>query len=107
MGVLGFLLVLYRMRRAIIIEGVASDVFWVLGTIVAGCPFVTTLLKALLLSPLDDLTRVWPSARLAVVVDDILVLSLGRVVSSAVGVVKGAIRTLVGSLEGQAGLVVS
>ena len=56
---------------------------------------------------LDHVRLAWPSAKLAVVVDDIQLLAKGRTPCSAVGVVNGAARCLVSRLEGEAGLVVS
>ena len=51
LGILGFLLLCYRVPRVIVVDGLASSPLSLGCTIVAGCPFATTLLKVLLCRP--------------------------------------------------------
>ncbi|CAK0824635.1 unnamed protein product, partial [Prorocentrum cordatum] len=102
---LRLLLVKYRGPRVLSLPGICSDVVQVAQTILAGCPFATTLPRLCLLSPLDKVREHFPSAVPFIVVDDITLFMEGaaKVVQTRLG---NATAYLCGLYEGQL-LVVS
>jgi len=76
LGALRMLLHVYRAPRTIVIKGVATKVVQTTKTIIAGCNNATTLLRALLIGPMDALCRNWASLRVGVMVDDIQLRSI-------------------------------
>ena len=62
---------LYCGPRVIALEGAYSRVVELRCTIVAGCAFATSLLKAYLLPIADKCVKIYPSIKLCVYVDDI------------------------------------
>ena len=88
---LRFTLATYCMARVIQFRQIATEFVQVAGTLVAGCSHATTLLRLCLMGALDTVAQKWPSADLAVVVDDIQFQSMGR--AASVGrVLAGAVR---------------
>eukprot|EP00959_Pyramimonas_sp_CCMP1952_P344796 7221060-Pyramimonas_sp.AAC.1 len=62
---------LYRMPRAVCLEGCCSDELEVMQTVLAGDAFATTLMKVMLLAPLDTMVIARRAVVPAVVVDDL------------------------------------
>ena len=92
--VLKIALMFYRMSRVVIVEGLATSPVFTAQTIVAGCSFATVLLRLMLLPILDSVAANWPSAKMAVVVDDITIAGMGKqeeVASTVSGAVSEAI----------------
>jgi hypothetical protein len=73
---------------------------------VAGCSFATTLLKLSVMGTMDDVQEAFPTAKLAVVVDDITVAAVGKT-AEVEATVKGAISMLTHQLEDVCHLKVS
>ncbi|CAK0903526.1 unnamed protein product [Prorocentrum cordatum] len=90
----------YRGPRVLSLSGVCSDVVHSSQTILAGCPFATTLLRLFLLSPLDKVCEHFPPAAPFNVVDDIA-LFMGGAAKVAQTRLGNATAYLCGLLEGQ------
>ena len=75
---LRYLLCLYRGQRVLQVGRVCSELVACIQAILAGCTFATTLLKCLLLDPLDQVVSKFPSVRIYNVVDDITCGATGR-----------------------------
>ncbi|CAK0816547.1 unnamed protein product [Prorocentrum cordatum] len=97
---LRLLIAKYRGPRVLSLSGVCSDVVHSSQTILAGCPFATTLLRLFLLSPLGKVCEHFPPAVPFNVVDDIALFMGGgaaKVVQTRLG---NATAYLGGLLEG-------
>ncbi|CAK0897082.1 unnamed protein product, partial [Prorocentrum cordatum] len=75
---LRYLLCLYRGQRVLQVGRVCSELVACIQAILAGCTFATTLLKCLLLDPLDQVVSKFPSVRIYNVVDDITCGATGK-----------------------------
>jgi hypothetical protein len=75
---LEFLLGLYGMRRSIVVDGVSTGFVRARRSVVPGCSFADVLMRLYMLTPMDALAQAWPSLMLAVVVDDVQGMVVGR-----------------------------
>ena len=86
---LKLLLSVYGGRRRLCVGRWKTDAIKVGLSIIAGCGFATSLLRVVLLSPLDALLRCWGSLKLYVAVDDLTLAAHGRLRDIELAISKG------------------
>ena len=90
---LRLLLSFYSMDRVIVLDSVATAPIQPQRGVFAGCSFADLMMRIVVITTLDPVIARWPSARLANVVDDIQVQSIGPM-AYAVRVAQGVARGL-------------
>jgi len=86
-------IMLYRMPRMVVIEGIATVYVYTHQTVVAGCSFAVDLMKLSVVTAVDNVQEANPKAWLAVVVDDLTAAAVGRP-SEVFQIVKNVIASL-------------
>ena len=94
---LRLLVALYKMDRAVTLDGATSAPFSPWSGAVAGCSFADLTMRIFIICALDAVKAHWPSIRPAAVVDDIQLQSIGTR-GEATSTAKGATRHLLREL---------